>query len=159
MRSTAATCEGSRARTDWGVVPTGCPQSLTVWYTGKSPSKQKLPAPAGTPWLAGEIIQNTSCRLWLRVRFPSFSEVHLQLSRFRLKFDSCIAMLKAMTRISFALASWLAFVIGFLLSLPFLFPAEFTVWSRRIRQWLREDLRRRVTPEQWEACKDAFEDL
>jgi hypothetical protein len=53
----------------------------------------------------------------------------------------------------------LALVIFSLLVFPFLFPEEFTYWSRRIRQWLASDFRKRTTPNQWDEFKDAFQDF
>lgn len=40
-----------------------------------------------------------------------------------------------------------------LLAFPFLFPEEFIRWIRQVRHRVEEDLRRRLTPEQWEAYR------
>ena len=46
-----------------------------------------------------------------------------------------------------------------ILAFPFLFPEEFIYWSRRIRKWIREDLRRRLTQEEWEAYRAEVPDF
>jgi hypothetical protein len=46
-----------------------------------------------------------------------------------------------------------------LLVVPFLLPEEFISWSRSIRRRLRDDLRRRVSPEEWEEYQEEFCDL
>lgn len=49
--------------------------------------------------------------------------------------------------------------IASLLAFPFLFPEEFITLSRRIRRWLKEDVRRRVSDSEWERIKHEYDDL
>ncbi len=53
----------------------------------------------------------------------------------------------------------LAIFIAMLIAFPFLFPEEFLFWSRKVRQWLRDDLRRRVNEREWAAMEHEFDDL
>jgi hypothetical protein len=55
--------------------------------------------------------------------------------------------------------SWLTIAICSMLAIPFLFPNEFVSWSRRIRYFLRSDLRKRLTDAEWDAIKHEFDDL
>ena len=49
--------------------------------------------------------------------------------------------------------------VASILAFPFLFPEEFTYWSHRIRKWIREDLRKRLTQEEWEAYRAEVPDF
>ena len=53
----------------------------------------------------------------------------------------------------------LPIIISALLTIPFLFPKEFVSLARRIRYHLRNDLRQRLTNEEWDAIKHEFDDL
>ena len=46
-----------------------------------------------------------------------------------------------------------------LITIPFLFPNEFVFWSRRMRYFLRNDVRKRLTDTEWDAIKHEFDDL
>ncbi len=53
----------------------------------------------------------------------------------------------------------LSIIISTLLVTPFLFPQEFASLFRRIRYHLRNDLRKRLTDEEWNEIKHEFDDL
>ena len=53
----------------------------------------------------------------------------------------------------------LPIIISTLFTLPFLFPNEFVSWSRRMRYFLRNDVRKRLTQAEWDAIKHEFDDL
>jgi hypothetical protein len=55
--------------------------------------------------------------------------------------------------------SSLPIIISTLLAVPFLFPREFVPLARRIRYFLRNDLRKRLTDEEWDAIRHEFDDL
>ena len=55
--------------------------------------------------------------------------------------------------------SGLTIAICTLITIPFLFPNEFVSWSRRMRYFLRNDLRNRLTEAEWDAIKHEFDDL
>ncbi len=55
--------------------------------------------------------------------------------------------------------SSLTTAIFLLLTIPFLFPKEFASLARRLRHHLRNDLRRRLSDEDWNAIKHEFDDL
>ena len=45
-----------------------------------------------------------------------------------------------------------------ILAFPFLFPEEFLYWSQEIRRRLREDLKNRMIPQQWEKYQEEVPD-
>ena len=53
----------------------------------------------------------------------------------------------------------LPIIISTLFAIPFLFPRDFVSLARRIRYYLRNDLRKRLTDEEWDAIKHEFDDL
>jgi hypothetical protein len=53
----------------------------------------------------------------------------------------------------------LPIIISTLISVPFLFLREFVCLARRICYHLRNDLRKRLTDEEWDAMKHEFDDL
>jgi len=53
----------------------------------------------------------------------------------------------------------LPIIISALLTIPFLFPKEFVSLALRIRYHLRNDVRKRLTDEEWDAIKHEFDDL
>jgi hypothetical protein len=53
----------------------------------------------------------------------------------------------------------LTIVICTLITAPFLFPNEFVSWGRRIRYFLRNDLRKHLSQEEWDEIKHEFDDL
>lgn len=55
--------------------------------------------------------------------------------------------------------SGLSIAICTLIALPFLFPKEFVPLARRLRYWIRNDLRKRLTDEEWDEIKHEFDDL
>ena len=55
--------------------------------------------------------------------------------------------------------SSLPIIISTLFTIPFLFPREFVSFSRHIRYFLRNDLRKRLTQAEWDAIKHEFDDL
>jgi hypothetical protein len=55
--------------------------------------------------------------------------------------------------------SSLPIIISTLFTIPFLFPKEFVSFSRRIRHFLRNDLRKRLTDTEWDAIRHEFDDL
>ncbi len=50
-------------------------------------------------------------------------------------------------------------IISTLLVIPLLFPQEFASLFRRIRYCLRNDLRKRLTDEEWNDIRHEFDDL
>lgn len=55
--------------------------------------------------------------------------------------------------------SSLPIIVSTFFTIPFLFPKEFVSLARRIRYHLRNDLRKRLTDEEWNAIKHEFDDL
>ena len=53
------------------------------------------------------------------------------------------------------MTTWILLLI-MLLGFPFLLPEVFLTWSRETRRRLRDRVRRRLTPEQWNHVKDEF---
>ena len=53
----------------------------------------------------------------------------------------------------------LPIIISTLIAIPFLFPQDFVSLARRIRYFLRNDLRKRLSDEEWNAIKHEFDDL
>lgn len=53
----------------------------------------------------------------------------------------------------------LPIIISTLLVMPFLFPRELSNLLRRLRYHIRNDLRKRLTNEQWNEIKHEFDDL
>jgi len=53
----------------------------------------------------------------------------------------------------------LSIIISTLLVTPFLFPRELSALARRLRYHIRNDLRKRLTDEQWNEIKHEFDDL
>ncbi len=53
----------------------------------------------------------------------------------------------------------LPIIISTLLTIPFLCPKETASLARRIRYHLRNDLRQRLTDEEWNEIKHEFDDL
>jgi hypothetical protein len=53
----------------------------------------------------------------------------------------------------------LPIIISTLCVIPFLFPRDFVSFARRIRYHLRNDLRKRLSNEEWNAIKHEFDDL
>ena len=46
------------------------------------------------------------------------------------------------------------FLIFSILAFPFIFPEEFTYWSQKIRRQIRENIKKRMTPKEWEKYKE-----
>jgi len=55
--------------------------------------------------------------------------------------------------------SSLPIAICTLIMMPFLFPKVFVPLALRIRYFLRNDMRKRLTDEEWDAIKHEFDDL
>ena len=53
----------------------------------------------------------------------------------------------------------LPIIIFTLITIPFLLPRDFVSLARRIRYHLRNDLRKRLSNEEWDAIKHEFDDL
>ncbi len=55
--------------------------------------------------------------------------------------------------------SRLAILISVVVAYSFLCPEEFIACSRRIRHWLRDDIRRRLSDKEWQAIQDELADF
>ena len=55
------------------------------------------------------------------------------------------------------MTTWI-FLLIMLAAFPLLMPEAFLSWSQRTRRRLKERVRRRATPEQWEQIKHEFSD-
>ena len=49
--------------------------------------------------------------------------------------------------------------IAALAAFPFIFPEEFLYWSRNIRNRIKDDLRKRMSDEEWQEYEHEFSDL
>ena len=54
---------------------------------------------------------------------------------------------------------WIAAFLVVLVTSLLVYSTEFIRLSQKIRRWLRDDIRRRVTDKQWKKIEDDFSDL